>query len=221
MSRKHLFASFALAAVLAFGAVANANAVIITATETISDEPPFDLFSRDLTRTLTSDNGINIVETNDANIVASNSVDNDFGVWNADDVSFRHNLNWLNPTASNYLSATLTILAWGVDNGNDVVFADNINLGSLVNDGGGLLGEGFTTTIFSSFNPATLNVILADGFLNITVDKNANAGFPANIDFLSVYSSSLTVKYEAVPEPATMLLLGSGLIGAAVRRKRA
>lgn len=197
-----------------------AMAAPVTATEVLEDALAFELFDRNLDRTLSNSLGFFQNISSDAAIVTSNNVDSDFGIWNNDDVSYRHNLTWLDPAALNFTDATLTIYAYGVDNGNDVVLAETVNLGSLVDDGGGLLGEGFTTSIFSSSNDAILNLLFADGFLNITINKNANSIIGNGVDFLSVYRSDLTVTYDPVPEPATMMLLGSGLLAGAIRRRK-
>lgn len=214
--KRNMLLSFVALAGLLLG-TQSASAAPITASETLSDGFPFELIGRDLERTLSDSNGFFFFEDDDSAIVASNNVDNDFGVTNFSDVSYRHNLTWLDPAVGSFLSGTLTILAWSNIGGDDVLLADNINLGALVN--GSISTALFSSSVYN-ISPVTLNAVLADGILNITIDKNAFGGI-GGLNAFSVYSSKLEVSYQPVPEPATLAFLGSSLFGlGALRRKK-
>lgn len=127
-----------------------------------------------------------------------------------------------------FLSATLEVRAWGVDNNNDNLLADNVFITTLTPESlvpfnlnqPGLIDLGFSSTFSSS--PFLLQGLLLDQMLNLIVDKNGNGRF--NPESFSVYYSRLDVTYDTAvptPEPVSMLLLGSGVATVIARRRKA
>ena len=105
---------------------------------------------------------------------------------------------------------TLTIVADDVDSDEyDGVYINGTYLGDLVQldgftnwgyqAGAGNFNQPLTTTVFD------IDASLLNAFMPITVNVAADWG-------VEIETSTLTVQ-GSVPEPATMLLLGSGLIG--------
>ncbi|MDZ4821255.1 MAG: hypothetical protein SGJ20_20025, partial [Planctomycetota bacterium] len=66
----------------------SADAAVVVVSEGIYET---GIIGRDFTRIRTKD-GVDTIETNDATIIAQNNIDNDFGVYNGDNVTYTHQL---------------------------------------------------------------------------------------------------------------------------------
>ena len=204
------------------GAPRDATAAPVTYTEKIEDLNFFtflDLFdvTRDLTRTRTFGDGTSDVETDDATIVAENVLSDNWGISTAlVPITWQHLFAPLTGVDT-FIQGRLTLEMIGVDaDFPDFVFVEFFPVAALTVGGMDTL----STTIISTdglLDPdGLITLVLADGKLDVMA-------WPLLLDFMTIRSSTMEVTYEpvAVPEPATAVLLMSGLAAGAWRRRRA
>ncbi len=153
----------------------------------------------------------------DVNLIGDNSSDG--GIVEVDWVTWEHQFIF-DPAAATILDAELSITLQddpGIFGGDDLVL--EFALG-WAEDGSWDLGE--VDTGIYSYNVDVAYV--GDGFFEVTI-ANADLNYPGVFDIFGqdfyITQSDLTITYEPIPEPTTMLLFGAGIAGlAVVGRKR-
>jgi hypothetical protein len=138
--------------------------------------------------------------------------------WN-EDWGWSHTFSPPGPTPSAIISATLEIRAWDVDFPSEI----NIILGSGPSGTniGTLQGGDDTWTTTSLPLSSDLFADLMDGNIDIWMDIDSSNPYNMNMWAVTLESSNLTVTYNPIPAPGTVLLssVGVGFIGLLRKRK--
>jgi len=91
-----------------------------------------------------------------------------------------------------------------------------VNSGVPVSAPGGLSGFEHTINIM---DPSVINAFLSDGVVNTLLTRDP-IGSTGSTNSFYVLSQVITVNAEVTPEPATYILIGAGLAGIAMIRRR-
>ncbi len=185
-----------------------ADAAVLTARETIRDMAYGDGNARSMFRQRESSNGINErLHGQDAldALITDNQIDSDYGLDNANTVTYRHDLTWLDPEAEEFLEVRIVIIAHGPDGAYEWIRFDGVDAAAFHHKDVSYQAA-FRKAIFLD-DSVEINILLEDGYLEIEIEKSAST---------SIVTSLIDVTYvsASTPEPATLALLGIG--GAAV-----
>lgn len=216
-----------------------AGAVPLTYTEIIDDIDDsgfigtkgifFDIASN-LQRTRIFGNGNNLFTDVDATIVNQNNLSPNFGISTTQNISYSHQFVDIPPSLQ-ILSMRVMISAFSVSGTPTDFFEFIFGTGIIPNDP--IVAETFpitfltpggpafeTTTTFQTGQQAIISSSLDDDFfLDLTVTPTGPGAF-FTPDTIAVRTSRFDVLYEPIPEPSTIMLFSSGLIGLAGFRRK-
>jgi hypothetical protein len=143
-------------------------------------------------------------------------------VGGTDSVNFTHDItDSINPATDTILTGTITLVF--LDNGGAENAQVTFDLGAVNNLGNVANGGSqFVFDIVNDLGGVLLVSLQADGLLDVTVSVGQQGGPPSNVFFASsTLTGTAEVVTTEVPEPASLFLLGAGLLGFAAMRRRA